>query len=103
MICGMWLLTRFYFFLPNELTIVLFNVCLQQRSKGILLGVVGTDVPVKELLKTIPKYKVLHHLFNSQGPNVQGKLSWTLQPAIVMIKTQSKEAVLPFCSLSGML
>lgn len=34
--------------------------CFQQRSKGILLGVVGTDVPVKELLKTIPKYKVIH-------------------------------------------
>uniref|UniRef100_A0A8B9ZMZ6 Calcium voltage-gated channel auxiliary subunit alpha2delta 3 n=1 Tax=Anas zonorhyncha TaxID=75864 RepID=A0A8B9ZMZ6_9AVES len=29
----------------------------KERSKGILLGVVGTDVPVKELLKTIPKYK----------------------------------------------
>lgn len=43
----------------------------QQRSKGILLGVVGTDVPVKELLKTIPKYKVTCHLFKSQGPNVQ--------------------------------
>nr|KAF6310177.1 calcium voltage-gated channel auxiliary subunit alpha2delta 3 [Myotis myotis] len=33
----------------------------QQRSKGILLGVVGTDVPVKELLKTIPKYKLGIH------------------------------------------
>jgi len=33
--------------------------CSFQRSKGILLGVVGTDVPVKELLKTIPKYKVI--------------------------------------------
>ncbi|NXP36338.1 CA2D3 protein, partial [Leiothrix lutea] len=32
-----------------------------QRSKGILLGVVGTDVPVKELLKTIPKYKLGIH------------------------------------------
>uniref|UniRef100_A0A5F8AR63 Calcium voltage-gated channel auxiliary subunit alpha2delta 3 n=1 Tax=Macaca mulatta TaxID=9544 RepID=A0A5F8AR63_MACMU len=31
------------------------------RSKGILLGVVGTDVPVKELLKTIPKYKLGIH------------------------------------------
>lgn len=37
---------------------ILLNVCFLQRSKGILLGVVGTDVPVKELLKTIPKYKV---------------------------------------------
>lgn len=32
-------------------------MCLQ-RNRGILLGVVGTDVPVSELLKTIPKYKV---------------------------------------------
>lgn len=39
---------------------ILLNVCFLQRSKGILLGVVGTDVPVKELLKTIPKYKVRH-------------------------------------------
>ncbi|XP_060544311.1 voltage-dependent calcium channel subunit alpha-2/delta-3 isoform X3 [Pantherophis guttatus] len=31
------------------------------RSKGILLGVVGTDVPVKELLKAIPKYKLGIH------------------------------------------
>lgn len=35
------------------------ELCLSlQRNKGILLGVVGTDVPVQELLKTIPKYKV---------------------------------------------
>ncbi|XP_023378066.1 voltage-dependent calcium channel subunit alpha-2/delta-3-like [Pteropus vampyrus] len=33
----------------------------ETRSKGILLGVVGTDVPVKELLKTIPKYKLGIH------------------------------------------
>lgn len=43
-----------------------FNVSSQQRSKGILLGVVGTDVPVKELLKTIPKYKVTHYIINVQ-------------------------------------
>jgi len=36
------------------------SYCSFQRSKGILLGVVGTDVPVKELLKAIPKYKVIH-------------------------------------------
>ncbi|KAK9406198.1 voltage-dependent calcium channel subunit alpha-2/delta-3 [Crotalus adamanteus] len=33
----------------------------ETRSKGILLGVVGTDVPVKELLKAIPKYKLGIH------------------------------------------
>uniref|UniRef100_A0AAQ5ZA38 VWFA domain-containing protein n=1 Tax=Amphiprion ocellaris TaxID=80972 RepID=A0AAQ5ZA38_AMPOC len=31
------------------------------RNRGILLGVVGTDVPVSELLKTIPKYKLGIH------------------------------------------
>uniref|UniRef100_A0A803JAZ7 Calcium channel, voltage-dependent, alpha 2/delta subunit 3 n=1 Tax=Xenopus tropicalis TaxID=8364 RepID=A0A803JAZ7_XENTR len=31
------------------------------RSKGVLLGVVGTDVPVKELMKAIPKYKLGIH------------------------------------------
>lgn len=72
MIYGVWLFRRFYFFYQiNILLLVLFNVSFQQRSKGILLGVVGTDVPVKELLKTIPKYKVMHHIINSQGPNAQ--------------------------------
>ncbi|KAK3539710.1 hypothetical protein QTP70_012037 [Hemibagrus guttatus] len=32
-----------------------------EKNKGILLGVVGTDVPVSELLKTIPKYKLGIH------------------------------------------
>ncbi|XP_046727479.1 voltage-dependent calcium channel subunit alpha-2/delta-3 isoform X2 [Silurus meridionalis] len=32
-----------------------------ETNKGILLGVVGTDVPVSELLKTIPKYKLGIH------------------------------------------
>uniref|UniRef100_A0A8C5BGB5 Calcium voltage-gated channel auxiliary subunit alpha2delta 3 n=1 Tax=Gadus morhua TaxID=8049 RepID=A0A8C5BGB5_GADMO len=31
------------------------------KNRGILLGVVGTDVPVSELLKTIPKYKLGIH------------------------------------------
>ena len=41
----------------------IFCVCVCvcfQRNRGILLGVAGTDVPVSELLKTIPKYKVPH-------------------------------------------
>uniref|UniRef100_A0A8C9VAU5 Calcium voltage-gated channel auxiliary subunit alpha2delta 3 n=1 Tax=Scleropages formosus TaxID=113540 RepID=A0A8C9VAU5_SCLFO len=38
-----------------------FFVAYLQRNKGILLGVVGTDVPVQELLKTIPKYKLGIH------------------------------------------
>lgn len=66
---------------------------LQQRSKGILLGVVGTDVPVKELLKTIPKYKVMRHL------TVKGQVSKILsqplsQPDTVIMKTGIKEAPL---------
>lgn len=74
MTCGLWLLTMFLFFYQINLTL-LFNVCFQQRSKGILLGVVGTDVPVKELLKTIPKYKVMDYSFISQGPNIQGNFT----------------------------
>uniref|UniRef100_A0A8C5NA26 VWFA domain-containing protein n=1 Tax=Gouania willdenowi TaxID=441366 RepID=A0A8C5NA26_GOUWI len=31
------------------------------KNRGILLGVVGTDVPVSELLKAIPKYKLGIH------------------------------------------
>uniref|UniRef100_A0AAR2KCB5 VWFA domain-containing protein n=1 Tax=Pygocentrus nattereri TaxID=42514 RepID=A0AAR2KCB5_PYGNA len=34
---------------------------VSNKNKGILLGVVGTDVPVSELLKTIPKYKLGIH------------------------------------------
>uniref|UniRef100_A0A8C5CKB0 Calcium voltage-gated channel auxiliary subunit alpha2delta 3 n=1 Tax=Gadus morhua TaxID=8049 RepID=A0A8C5CKB0_GADMO len=33
----------------------------KNETVGILLGVVGTDVPVSELLKTIPKYKLGIH------------------------------------------
>lgn len=29
-----------------------------KRSHGILLGVVGSDVPLRELLKLAPRYKV---------------------------------------------
>jgi len=29
-----------------------------QKNQGILLGVVGTDIPIQELMKTIPKHKV---------------------------------------------
>ena len=33
-----------------------------QREQGILLGVAGVDVPVKELLKLTPAYKVRESL-----------------------------------------
>ncbi|KAI4532328.1 hypothetical protein MG293_017593 [Ovis ammon polii] len=43
--------------LMTTVAMPVFSKQNETRSKGILLGVVGTDVPVKELLKTIPKYK----------------------------------------------
>uniref|UniRef100_A0A8C5JDG1 VWFA domain-containing protein n=1 Tax=Junco hyemalis TaxID=40217 RepID=A0A8C5JDG1_JUNHY len=46
--------------LMTTVAMPVFSKQNETRSKGILLGVVGTDVPVKELLKTIPKYKVIH-------------------------------------------
>lgn len=29
-----------------------------QRNQGILLGVAGTDIPLQELMKAVPKHKV---------------------------------------------
>ncbi|XP_048346807.1 voltage-dependent calcium channel subunit alpha-2/delta-3 isoform X3 [Sphaerodactylus townsendi] len=47
--------------LMTTVAMPVFSKQNETRSKGILLGVVGTDVPVKELLKTIPKYKLGIH------------------------------------------
>ncbi|XP_035392103.1 voltage-dependent calcium channel subunit alpha-2/delta-3 isoform X1 [Electrophorus electricus] len=38
-----------------------FSTKNETKNRGILLGVVGTDVPVSELLKTLPKYKLGIH------------------------------------------
>ncbi|XP_030634224.1 voltage-dependent calcium channel subunit alpha-2/delta-3 [Chanos chanos] len=38
-----------------------FSTKNETRNQGILLGVVGTDVPVQELMKTIPKHKLGIH------------------------------------------
>ncbi|XP_031422184.1 voltage-dependent calcium channel subunit alpha-2/delta-3 isoform X2 [Clupea harengus] len=38
-----------------------FSTKNETRNKGILLGVVGTDVPVSEILKAIPKWKLGIH------------------------------------------
>uniref|UniRef100_A0A8C0ISC4 Calcium voltage-gated channel auxiliary subunit alpha2delta 3 n=1 Tax=Chelonoidis abingdonii TaxID=106734 RepID=A0A8C0ISC4_CHEAB len=47
--------------LMTTVAMPVFSKQNETRSKGILLGVVGTDVPVKELLKAIPKYKLGIH------------------------------------------
>uniref|UniRef100_A0A672IRG6 Calcium voltage-gated channel auxiliary subunit alpha2delta 3 n=1 Tax=Salarias fasciatus TaxID=181472 RepID=A0A672IRG6_SALFA len=44
--------------LMTTVAMPVFSTKNETRNRGILLGVVGTDVPVAELLKTIPKYKV---------------------------------------------
>ncbi|KAG9332436.1 hypothetical protein JZ751_014534, partial [Albula glossodonta] len=44
--------------LMTTVAMPVFSTKNETRNRGILLGVVGTDVPVQELLKTIPKYKV---------------------------------------------
>ncbi|CAG07339.1 unnamed protein product [Tetraodon nigroviridis] len=44
--------------LMTTVAMPVFSTKNETRNHGILLGVVGTDVPVSELLKTIPKHKV---------------------------------------------
>ncbi|TKS77670.1 Voltage-dependent calcium channel subunit alpha-2/delta-3 [Collichthys lucidus] len=43
--------------LMTTVAMPVFSTKNETRNRGILLGVVGTDVPVSELLKTIPEYK----------------------------------------------
>uniref|UniRef100_A0A3Q2YIU5 Calcium voltage-gated channel auxiliary subunit alpha2delta 3 n=1 Tax=Hippocampus comes TaxID=109280 RepID=A0A3Q2YIU5_HIPCM len=47
--------------LMTTVAMPVFSTKNETRNHGILLGVVGTDVPVSELLKTIPKYKLGIH------------------------------------------
>ncbi|XP_067854843.1 voltage-dependent calcium channel subunit alpha-2/delta-3 [Heptranchias perlo] len=47
--------------LMTTVAMPVFSKKNETRTQGILLGVVGTDVPVKELLKVIPKYKLGIH------------------------------------------
>ncbi|XP_055788423.1 voltage-dependent calcium channel subunit alpha-2/delta-3 isoform X1 [Salvelinus fontinalis] len=47
--------------LMTTVAMPVFSTKNETRNRGILLGVVGTDVPVSELLKTIPKYKLGIH------------------------------------------
>ncbi|TNN82370.1 Voltage-dependent calcium channel subunit alpha-2/delta-3 [Liparis tanakae] len=44
--------------LMTTVAMPVFSTKNETRNSGILLGVVGTDIPVSELLKIIPKYKV---------------------------------------------
>uniref|UniRef100_A0A672KZG9 VWA N-terminal domain-containing protein n=1 Tax=Sinocyclocheilus grahami TaxID=75366 RepID=A0A672KZG9_SINGR len=45
--------------LMTTVAMPVFSTKNETRNKGILLGVVGTDVPVSEILKAIPKYKCI--------------------------------------------
>uniref|UniRef100_A0A8C2IVV7 Calcium voltage-gated channel auxiliary subunit alpha2delta 3 n=1 Tax=Cyprinus carpio TaxID=7962 RepID=A0A8C2IVV7_CYPCA len=47
--------------LMTTVAMPVFSTKNETRNKGILLGVVGTDVPVSEILKAIPKYKLGIH------------------------------------------
>ncbi|XP_062316525.1 voltage-dependent calcium channel subunit alpha-2/delta-3-like [Osmerus eperlanus] len=47
--------------LMTTVAMPVFSTKNETRNRGILLGVVGTDIPVSELLKTIPKYKLGIH------------------------------------------
>ncbi|KAI4824538.1 hypothetical protein KUCAC02_013042 [Chaenocephalus aceratus] len=47
--------------LMTTVAMPVFSTKNETRNRGILLGVVGTDVPVSELLKTVPKYKLGIH------------------------------------------
>ncbi|XP_038668704.1 voltage-dependent calcium channel subunit alpha-2/delta-3 isoform X2 [Scyliorhinus canicula] len=47
--------------LMTTIAMPVFSKKNETRTQGILLGVVGTDVPVKELMKVIPKYKLGIH------------------------------------------
>uniref|UniRef100_A0A674NAC7 Calcium voltage-gated channel auxiliary subunit alpha2delta 3 n=1 Tax=Takifugu rubripes TaxID=31033 RepID=A0A674NAC7_TAKRU len=47
--------------LMTTVAMPVFSTKNETRNHGILLGVVGTDVPVSELLKTIPKHKLGIH------------------------------------------
>lgn len=62
------------------------SFCDFQRNHGILLGVVGTDVPVSELLKTIPKYKVLDAIIIFQNPQDNYRLFMDLDAVVGIAK-----------------
>ncbi|KAJ8360971.1 hypothetical protein SKAU_G00174960 [Synaphobranchus kaupii] len=47
--------------LMTTVAMPVFSTKNQTRNQGILLGVVGTDIPVQELLKVLPKHKLGIH------------------------------------------
>ncbi|KAL7837089.1 hypothetical protein SRHO_G00268000 [Serrasalmus rhombeus] len=49
---------------PNPVTTVampVFSTKNETKNQGILLGVAGTDIPIQELMKTVPKHKLGIH------------------------------------------
>ncbi|KAK1799584.1 hypothetical protein P4O66_000465 [Electrophorus voltai] len=49
---------------PNPMTTVampVFSTKNETKNQGILLGVVGIDIPIQELMKTVPKHKLGIH------------------------------------------
>ncbi|XP_036386688.1 voltage-dependent calcium channel subunit alpha-2/delta-3-like [Megalops cyprinoides] len=48
-------------FLMTTVAMPVFSTKNQTRNQGILLGVVGTDIPIQELLKAVPKHKLGIH------------------------------------------
>ncbi|XP_066527450.1 voltage-dependent calcium channel subunit alpha-2/delta-3 [Hoplias malabaricus] len=49
---------------PNPMTTVampVFSTKNETKNQGILLGVAGTDIPIQELMKTVPKHKLGIH------------------------------------------
>nr|XP_023684323.1 voltage-dependent calcium channel subunit alpha-2/delta-3-like isoform X1 [Paramormyrops kingsleyae] len=48
-------------FLMTTVAMPVFSTKNETKNKGVLLGVVGTDIPLQELLKAIPKHKLGIH------------------------------------------
>ena len=44
-----------------------YSYCFEQINSGVLLGVMGTDVPLKELIKLVSNYKVYNLGFDVEN------------------------------------
>uniref|UniRef100_A0A8C1NA65 Calcium voltage-gated channel auxiliary subunit alpha2delta 3 n=1 Tax=Cyprinus carpio TaxID=7962 RepID=A0A8C1NA65_CYPCA len=73
--------------LMTTVAMPVFSTKNETRNKGILLGVVGTDVPVSEILKAIPKYKLGIHGYAFAITNNGYILTHPdLQPLVIFLK-----------------